>query len=69
MESQRCIYCGKVITKWDLFKGWFWKLPLRISEISQIWEYCCSYKCYGLQLEKMVNQLKEEQNASRQQNQ
>jgi hypothetical protein len=49
-----CIYCGMEITKWQIFWGWFWKLPLRISEFSQIWEECCSYKCYSLQLEKML---------------
>ena len=53
----RCIYCRKEITKWNLFLGFFWKLPLRMNEISQVWEKCCSYKCYGLQLEKMIKEL------------
>ena len=54
-----CTYCGKQITKWDLFLGWFWKLHLRVSEISQIWERCCSYKCYGLELERLLKELTE----------
>jgi hypothetical protein len=53
----KCMYCGKGITKWDLFKGWFWKLPLRINEVSHIWESCCSYKCYGLELESEFKKL------------
>jgi hypothetical protein len=53
----QCIYCGKEITKWDLFKGWFWKLQLRLNEFSYVWEGCCSYKCYGLQLERMLKAL------------
>lgn len=53
----QCIYCGKEITRWDLFKGFFWKFPLRLNEFSQVWEECCSYKCYGLQLEKMLKAL------------
>lgn len=52
-----CVYCGKEITKWDLFLGWFWKFPLRMNEISQIWEECCSYKCYGRELEKRIKEL------------
>lgn len=52
-----CIYCGKYVTKWQSFLGWFWKLPLRISEVSQIWERCCSYKCYGLELEKRLSAM------------
>jgi hypothetical protein len=54
-----CIYCHKQITKWQLFCGFFWKLPLRINELSQMWELCCSYKCYGLQLEKMIKTIRE----------
>jgi len=55
-----CIYCGKPITRWQSFLGFFWKLPLRLNEFSQIWEDCCSYKCYGLQLEKMLQSLQTE---------
>lgn len=57
MVNKTCIYCGRGITRWDLFKGWFWKLQLRLSEFSEVWEDCCSYKCYGLQLEKMLKAL------------
>jgi len=32
-------------------------MMLRMNEISQIWEYCCSYKCYGLQLEKLLTEM------------
>ena len=52
-----CIYCGKQVTKWQLFLGWFWKLPLKIGESSQIWEQCCSYKCYGLELERQLRSM------------
>ncbi len=52
-----CIYCGKEVTGWQKFIGFFWKLPLRLNEFSQVWEDCCSYKCYGLQLEKMLKAL------------
>lgn len=53
----KCIYCGKDMTKWNLFLGFFWKFQLRLTEISQIWEKCCSYKCYGLELEKELRAL------------
>ena len=55
-----CIYCGNQITGWQRFIGFFWKLPLRLNEFSQIWEECCSYKCYGLQIEKMLKALQTE---------
>ena len=52
-----CIYCGKRSTNWQRFLGFFWKLPLRLSEFSSVWEECCSYRCYGLQLDKMLKSL------------
>ena len=52
-----CIYCDKYITNWQRFVGFFWKLPLHLNEFSQIWKECCSYKCYGLQLEKILTSL------------
>jgi len=55
-----CIQCEKEITVWQCFIGFFWKLPLRINEFSQIWDECCSYKCYGLQLEKTLKSLQTE---------
>lgn len=60
MAGSRCIYCDKTTTTWDLFLGFFWKFPLRWSEVSQIWEHCCSYKCYELELERQLNELIEE---------
>ena len=52
-----CLYCGKPVTRWQLFIGFFWKLPLQLREFSKVWEDCCSYKCYGLQLKKMLEFL------------
>lgn len=52
-----CIYCGKPITSWKHFTAFFWKLPLRLNEFSQIWEECCSYKCYGNQLGKLLKSM------------
>jgi len=56
-----CIYCKKEITKWQIFLGWFWKLPMRINELSQIWEECCSSKCYELELEKEIREIEEKE--------
>lgn len=55
----KCIYCGKEISKWDLFCGFFWKMRLRLNEVSQVWEDCCSEKCYGKQLERLLGELEE----------
>jgi len=52
-----CAYCGKRITRWDLFKGLFWKLPLRIRGVSQLWELCCSYRCYGRLLARELGKM------------
>ncbi|KKN59251.1 hypothetical protein LCGC14_0543500 [marine sediment metagenome] len=55
-----CIYCENQISSWQHFIGFFWKLPLRLNEFSQVWEECCSHKCYGRQLEKMLKSLQVE---------
>jgi hypothetical protein len=52
-----CAYCGKRITRWDLFKGFFWKLPLRLNELSQLWELCCSNRCYGHLLARELGKM------------
>ena len=49
-----CIICGKKFNRWK-----FWweleKIWLRITEVSLLWENCCSEKCYGLLLEKIMS--------------
>jgi len=59
-NTNTCLYCKKYVTKWQDFLGFFWKFMIRITEVSMIWEYCCSYKCYGKQLEKMIKESKKE---------
>ena len=56
-RAKICAYCGKHITRWDLFRGLFWKLPLRINEVSQLWEVCCSDRCYGRLLARELGKL------------
>lgn len=41
-----CRRCGKKLTVWRLFWGWFWWLPRKVDSVDPIWEECCSYKCY-----------------------
>ena len=51
--KMNCVICNKTY-KWNLF----WELEkflLRTTEVSLLWENCCSEKCYRELLERLIS--------------